>query len=107
MIGRDVDAAAAELVVEKPGAWNRATVLHGRLELPVACGVESEAREVVAGTVCCVFSICNCAGGINVDSHGDADCSVDGVAGSLGNIGDIAAEDIAALYVAARGTCRR
>ena len=54
----------------------------------------------------CVFRICDRAGGIDVDSHGDADCAVDGIAGALGNLGHVATDHVPALYIAVRGSCR-
>lgn len=94
MSWRDVNAAAAEFVVEKPGAWNSASVLLRRIELPIARRVESDSRKVRAGTVRGVFGVGYCARCIHIDAYCNADCAVNGVAGALRNVRNIAADDI-------------
>lgn len=97
-IGRDFYAAATKFVVQEPGARGGAAVLMWRLEFPVPCRLESDAREVGARTVRGVFGVGHRTAWVDVDANDDANCTVNRVAGTLRDIGHIAIE-----YIAARG----
>ena len=95
--GRDVYAAAAELVVEEPRARSIVTILLRWLELPLARRVKCDAREVRTWATRGVFGTGDCATCIDVNAHRHADGAVNGVPGALRNI-----RNVATHYVATR-----
>ena len=72
------------------------TILLRWLELPLARGVECDAREIRARTMRSVFGIGDRTTCIDVNADRHADCAVNGVPGALRNVRNVATHYIAA-----------
>ena len=96
MIGRNLYAGSTKFVVKKPGAWKRMAVLLRRVELPLPRRFQSEPRKVCARTMRGEVGVSNCAIRTRINPNNDTHCTVDGVAGALGNIRHIAVAHVAA-----------